>query len=228
MPDFEHILREKLCRCNRPKHDEVIRELAGHMEDRYEGLLRENVGRDEALQGALCEVGDWKQLQKSIESARRTDMTERAKCVLVPGTAALLVSTLGERLLWHLSTGTPHVYRDWSSWLTVALPMVGVLLIAGAAGAACSLYAGGSKRQRIWSAEFPALCATLLLLILLPWSLFSFSHAATWLAVRGAASRYILFGVLTPAAVLLLGALPFLLAESKSRGVESSAQAHAS
>ena len=139
-------------------------------------------------------------------------MTKRAKCVLVPGMVALLIATLGEMVLWQTHTGTPWVYQYWS-WLSPSIPMLGVLVAAGAAGSACSLYLGGNGPERLWSAEFPALCTVMLLLTIFLWSslLDRFSiQAMDWQALQGAMPPLLVFGVAIPATALLLGALPFV------------------
>ena len=138
-------------------------------------------------------------------------MTKRAKCVLFPGTVSLLIASLGEMVLWRTHTVTPWVYQYWS-WLNPSMPMLGILLAAGAAGSACSLLSGGNLRQRVWAAEFPAFCTVVLLLAVFIWAclLDSFSiHAMDWRFLRGALGPMLGFGVAIPAVALLLGALPF-------------------
>ncbi len=223
MPDFARMVQRKLRGWECPQREEVIEELAGHLRDVYEEQLRAGSSTYTAARIALRSAGNWKHLRSGIRDARRGIMRNGTKRILIPGAAALLIATVGERVLWHVGVGTPHVYQYWS-WLTTTLPMIGVMIAAGAVAAAGSSYLGGSKRQRLWAVEFPAFAALVLFLTLL------FAHQASqvirgqasdWHLIGNAALRYLLFGIAVPAAALLAGGLPFLLIKGKDSGIES-------
>lgn len=192
---------------NCPGRDDVVRELAAHLEDRFHELVREGMAPDKAVLAAFEIVGDWRALRIEIAAARRRTMTERVRCILIPGAVALLIAVLAERLLSPMA-GTGRLSR---------LALVSIMLIApnlfgGAAGAAGSLYAGGSRRQRIWAAIIPVLSA-LSLFFVFGWNIsyFAWPTMSAWL-------YNLSFLVIIPAGALFVGALPFLASGSKSHG----------
>lgn len=218
MPDFEKLLRQRLGSWNCPGRSEVIRELAAHLEDRFQELVRKGMAPDKAVQAAFEIVGDWRELRTQIAAARRRTLTERASCILIPGAIALLMAAVAEKLLWPIYAGAPFVDRNhsWFSthwamlWVTVVAPR----LFAGAAGAAVSLYAGGSRGQRIWAAEIPALPPLALFFVAFARGIAVETlskHGVAWQAMAASASRNLLFIILIPAGALLAGALPFLV-----------------
>ena len=213
MPDFEKLLRQRLGSWNCAGRSEVIRELAAHLQARFQELVHQGMAPDKAVQAAFEIVGDWRELRMEIAAARRRTMTERAKCILIPGAVALLIATLAERLLWP----TP---RNWTNWTIVWVVLVAPNLFAGAAGAAASLYAGGSRKQRIWAAGTPALSA----LALFGWGFVVENlgrHTVGWPASTDPAVRYLLFMFLVPTAALFVGALPFLARRTRSQPTEA-------
>ncbi|HZS27729.1 MAG TPA: hypothetical protein VFB76_10905 [Candidatus Angelobacter sp.] len=134
-------------------------------------------------------------------------MTERARCILIPGAIALLIAVLAERLLSPMA-GTGRLSR----LALVSIMLIAPKLFAGAAGAAGSLYAGGSRRQRIWAAAIPVLSA-LSLVFVFGWNIsyFAWPTMSAWL-------YNLSFLVIIPAGALFVGALPFLASGSKSHG----------
>jgi hypothetical protein len=219
MPDFEKLLRQRLGSWTCPGRDDVVRELAAHLEERFQELVRQGMAADDAVQAAFETVGDWRELRTQIASARRGTMTERARCILIPGSGALLIAALVERLLWPMYAGRGRL----SALAVVLVMLVTPNLFAGAAGAAASLYAGGSRRQRIWAAEIPALSAFALFAVAFGWGIVENlgRHTLGWPAFRDAAARNLLFMFLVPAAALFAGALPFLAGRARSQPTEA-------
>jgi len=221
MPDFEKLLWQRLGPWNCPGGSEVIRELAAHLEDRFQELVRKGMAPDNAVQAAFEIVGDWRELRTEIAAARRGTMTERARCILIPGAVALLMAALAQRLLWPMYAGTPFAYRNW---VMVCGMLVAPKLFAGAAGAAASLYAGGSRGQRIWAAEIPALSALALFFVVFAWGITVETlskYGFAWQPIAASASRNLLFSILLPAGALFAGALPFLAGRAKSQPAEA-------
>lgn len=209
MPDFERLLTQRLGSWNCTGRDDVVRELAAHLEDRFQQLVREGMAPDKAVLAAFEIVGDWRDLRIEIAAARRRTMTERARCILIPGAVALLIAALAERLLWPMA-GTGRLSELALVWGMLIAPN----LVAGATGAAASLYAGGSRRQRIWAAEIPALLALSLFLVF-AWNISLYEFARLTMSVW---LRNLLFIILIPVGALFAGALPFLARGSKSHG----------
>jgi len=211
MPDFEKLLRQRLGSWNCHGRDDVVRELAAHLEERFQELVREGMAPDNAVPAAFEIVGDWRELRTEIAAARRGTMTERARCILIPGAVALLIAALAERLLWPMA-GTVRL----SDLALVGVVLVAPNLFAGAVGATASLYAGGSRRQRIWAAEIPLLCALPVFFVVFAGDISKYGFA--WQTVSASALRNLFFAVLIPAGALFAGALPLLARGSKSHG----------
>ena len=72
MPDWEKVVGEQLIGLALDAADEreVHAELAAHLEETYEALLREGMTESDAIQRALSLAGDWNDLQRKIQSAR--------------------------------------------------------------------------------------------------------------------------------------------------------------
>ncbi len=164
-------------------------------------------------------------------------MTERAKQILIPGLVALAISCAGESLLWQLhlgrlwwGVGALYVFEGFS-WLTASVPMLCILVVAGAAGSLCSLYLGGSKRERIWAAEFPVICSLATIVLLFVCSLVTetliLRHAMDWPHIAAWLPRQLVMAILLPAIALFAGALPFLVVGSVDRRPKGAASSRA-
>jgi hypothetical protein len=93
MRDWSKIVREKLESRGLPaaQFDEVIRELAAHLEECYAQARCEGLLDDAALERTLQEVEDWPALAEDIRRAKpqEVDVNHRTKTVWLPGIAIL-------------------------------------------------------------------------------------------------------------------------------------------
>jgi hypothetical protein len=232
MRDFEKLVSDTLGSVPRADRDEIVRELSGHLQDRYDELRAVGVGEDEAAAAVLVEVGDWQRLRRGIMRAKEGDMTARAKTILIPGAIAFFVAALSERVLWQLGYGPAYLYQCYLPQLRVqhspiyanALPLLLCLMFAGALAAALSRAAGGTVRQRLLAAEIPAACALGLFLFILfvsmPIEMYMrhrlsqpFPSLLSWLYPL---TVYLASSVALPAVALLLGAIPFVMTRGTS------------
>jgi hypothetical protein len=221
MPDFARLVKLRMGRYAATAGDDVVCELAGHLEDLYGELLSKGLTPAEAEREALAWAGDWKRLERGIEDAREGKMMERMPKILLPGAVALFVSVWGQKQLWRMGwspTMTSHYYRglvEYHGWGGMPLhwadaPWLLVLVVSGALGAWLCRLMGGNWRQRIWAAELPTLCTLVLLAVLifigLPIEYFHGSLAparelvVAWLS-------FMLTNMLLPGVALLVGAL---------------------
>lgn len=260
MPDFEALVRDRLQQWRHHQREEVIRELAAHMQDRYADLLREGTPPQEALRATLSGARDWDRLRHEIASAKRGTMADRANGIWIPGLIALAIVVAGGLDVPFVRVGAPYGHGYWfwitfqrvlpiiagaaamayalflaaddarrvwipgtisllivmaSGWLFPPMilrspmslasrfmagsPHLTVAIVAGAAAAAWSLFSGGTRRQRLCAAEFPAIYALLTALMRFP------AYTTSRFALG------LVFAFFIPAVALLLGAAPFLV-----------------
>ncbi len=174
MPDWQRLVSHRLVHLalGERERQEVITELAGHLEETYEGLRRDGLPEREAVHHALSQVTNWSDLQRNIYCARAKEntMNSRTSRLWLPSFVTLAASIitlvafgflglqpgpLGSRPHheeWssHLIggiTSSPHVVNEYTVWLMV-LPFVGAL------GARLSSRAGGTLRDIIISGIF--------------------------------------------------------------------------
>jgi len=224
--DWEELVRAKLAGLAiEPREKrEVIEELAAHLDETYEELRGRGFIEEDATELSLCEVKDWPDLRRRIQSARKMKeniMNDRVRQLWLPGLLTFvlsmglleLVQKFGPRpFVLDLDKGTP-VLMFYTSWL-LTLPL------AGAIGALLSKRAGGSPKILAISSVFPVLPFGVVFLIAIPAGLLighSLAHH-----IVAAAFLTMMFGwVLVPGVALLSGGLlvQLLSRRSSSPGV---------
>jgi hypothetical protein len=209
------------------RQEEIIVELADHLEDLYSDLVRQGKSEVEALQSALTTAADWDELRCEIQLAasEEVSMNYRVKTLWLPGACTIVLSGVILRLLQIPSAPAPHVFWVWQGmslvlywrWL-LCLPLVGAL------GAYWSRRAGGKLLDRLLAASlYPlgltcALALTFIIGLVLP--LDSRVPLSIKLVALGA---YTVGWGIAPFIPLLLGALPFLRGDAgESRPVAAS------
>jgi len=72
MGNWQQKVRQNLAACNLPRaiQDEVVVELAFHLEQAYEEARAIGVSDDSAINVALEQVGDWRALARNIGHAK--------------------------------------------------------------------------------------------------------------------------------------------------------------
>jgi hypothetical protein len=215
--DWQALVRERFSGrgLTSAQQDEIVAELAAHLEDLFEEQSARGASETDAIRCALDEVADWRKLARKIRSSKEEEgqMNARTKSLWLPGLASLtaamgalmIMDRLGvePRVVWYSSTVSVQLYLPW----LVLLPVFGAL------GACLSRRANGESKARLAAALFPALallgvfCLGITAKAIegsLPWRIMLFAFAVTtfdW--------------VLLPAVLLLLGASPFLPRSAK-------------
>jgi len=171
MPDWQKLVRERLSglALDPREKEEVRAELAAHLEESYEALLKENVPEQAAVCAALFQVTDWRDLQRRIFDAKKKGhiMTKRLHQLWIPGFLTMGLSIVFLVTLQKLGFNARIVsWRDsdiffYAPWL-VSLPFLGAL------GAYISSRAGGSRGTALLASIFPALALTLTFLLMFP------------------------------------------------------------
>ena len=226
MPDWRGLVSARLAdlALEETEKQEVIAELAGHLEETYEGLAREGISHDEAVRRALSEVANWRDLQRRIRDAKEDLMNARTTRLWLPSFVTLALSfitlvafsflglrpgPMGSRPsseVWsgHLVggiIGATFFVNEYTVWLMV-LPFVGAL------GAYLSMRGGGSLRHTVICGVFPAFAWLTIVLVILSFAA-SLGMGLNKLTapVSPAGLLMLLFAI--PAACLLLGVLVY-------------------
>jgi hypothetical protein len=171
MRDWEALVKQRLAGLALEPEEttEVIAEVAAHLEDTCEEMLRQGLTEEEAVRRALSQVGDWKDLRRKILAAKRRGqiMEKRVRQVWIPGFLTLILSMffltalyrlgLRGRLVW----SGPNAILLYTPWLA-GLPFFGAL------GAYVSSRVGGSRATVLFVSIFPALALTFAFLLMFP------------------------------------------------------------
>jgi hypothetical protein len=225
MPDWQKIVRQHLesLALDAAEKEAVHAELAAHLEETYEALLRERVPEPEAIQRSLSLASDWNDLQRKIYSPRtgKDTMTNRITQLWLPG---FLTFTLSMGLLELVQKFFPQpfiLHLDHPPVLMFYVPWLLTLPLAGAMGAYLSKRAGASQRMTLLSSVFPVLPFAAVFLIAGPVGLV-LSHTLSHSIVAAAFLTLGTAWVAVPGAILLAGGFLVQLLSSRrspSRGI---------
>ncbi len=233
MLDWEALVSQRLgaLEDDEREREEIVRELAGHLEDFYVAKCTQGLSESAAIEQALAQVADWRELTQKICMAKREEgtMNYRTKSYWLPGlvtfTASMLLLmilqlTIPIRHPWYptdylvrraglypvaMSNTGAQIYffvAPYLFWL-LAQPALGAL------GAYLSRRGGGEKRARMVAGVFPALmffCALTFVAVLVFFvtpNQFVLAHPLYFALI-------VVPWVLFPGAALALGVLPFL------------------
>jgi hypothetical protein len=214
VPDWRRIVSGHLAATdlNLRERNEVIAELAAHLEEVYAELCARGVPNADAIDGALAEVADWRALTRRIERAKRREgpMNHRTKTVWIPGLVSLTVAS-GSLALLQVWGARPHIVWTRSGLALMSyIPWLVAQPAFGAIGAYISRQNGGDWRERLTASVLPAagmvaaFCASFCTAIAL--NGITSAHEITFIGL----SFYILSWAALPGLTLALGALPFL------------------
>ncbi len=208
MPDWQELVSKGLSslKLSAAEREEVHAELAEHLGETYEALLREGVPEPDAIQHVFSLAGNWNDLQRKIFAARtgKDTMTNRVKQFWLPG---LLTFTLSMVLLELVQKFFPQPFTlrlDHPPVLLFYVPWLLTLPLAGALGAYLSKRAGGSRRMTLLSSAFPVLPLAAIFLMAIPVGLV-LSHTLSHGIVAAAFLTLGIAWVAVPGLILLVG-----------------------
>jgi hypothetical protein len=185
MPDWQELVRERLSglALDAAEKGEIHAEVAAHLEDAYESLLRNGVCEAEATKRALSLADDWQDLRRRIQTARTREnpMSNRVTQLWLPGLLTLFAA-MSLLMLIQLLAHNPQIV-DLADWYRVApvlviyVPWLLSLPLIGTLGAYLSHRASASQRVVFLSILFPVL-PYLAFLIGVPTALVADDHVA--------------------------------------------------
>lgn len=203
------LVRERLGPLHLPANDqeEVVAELAAHLEDLYEEKLGQGTSEREATEDVVNEVVRCRSLATRIQRAKLKEeiMNDRTKHFWLPGLVSLTLAMVLLAPLIAISMQPRFLGR--SPLEMVLLPWLAVLPLCGASGAYLSRRSGGSPRARLVAGLFPTIALLSLGSVLVVTRLLTFAHPEWW---YGSVALAVV--IIFPSASLLIGAAPFLKA----------------
>ena len=207
MPDWTTLVREHLHPLNLPAKEaqEVIAELATHLEDLYEAQLERGTTEAKAFEKVMQEVSPLADLAEKIRRAKIQEeiMNSRTKQFWLPGLVSLASAMTLLGPLITISMQPRFLGR--SPLQMVLLPWLALLPFCGASGSWLSRRAGGDLQARLVAGLFPTIALLTLGSILVVTRLLTFAHPEWWYGLVALA-----VGIIFPSASLLIGTLPFL------------------
>jgi hypothetical protein len=213
MPDWNLLISGRMgaLTLSREVRDEVVAELATHLEELCQTCRARGANESQAIEIALRQVSDWQEFAREISEAKNKEgrMNDRSKHFWLPGLVTLTASMVWLMLLqrwdWHPQTAFVH----GSPPLMPYLIWLATQPVFGAAGAYFSRRNGGSRLARLAAGTFPSI-AMLGLLIFITFTGF-FVERNPFLWKHPAFFALVVFPwAIFPAIALSLGVLPFL------------------
>ena len=213
MRDWQTLVEQRLAglALEPEEKTEVIAEVAAHLEDICEEMLRLGMTEEEAVRRALSQAGNWRNLRRGVfvEKRREQVMQKRLRQLWIPGFLSLILCLLFQAALQRLGL-PPRIVWSGPSAPILYMPWLAALPFFGALAAYVSSRAGGSRATVLFVSVFPALALTFAFLFMFPFSMtiqliagrpVDFSRVATVLLKDG------IGWILVPGVALLAGGL---------------------
>jgi len=213
MPDNQRLVKERLgeLRLLPGREDEILRELAEHLEDHASALVARGVVSEEAACEALNSVSDWPELRREIVLAEteETTMNYRTKVLWLPAFCTFTLSMLLLALLQITGFRPRFYWLDRGLFIPFYVPWLLALPIIGAVAAFWLQRAGGRVSHRVFVSLAPPIIWLGIMLIMLLLALVIDRHVPFSFKLEGLLT-YTVAWVLAPSLALFLGAVPFL------------------
>jgi len=211
MLDWRRRIREYLDARELPAamREEVVYELAAHLEESYEQARWRGLDEAAAAEAALNEVEDWRGLAADICRAKSEEgsMNYRTKSLWLPALTTLLGASVSLALMQFLGM-RPHVVSIAGMGVTFYWPWLATLPIFGAMGAWLSRRGQGKRSACLVAGLSPAVLMLIVMVgLVLPFGLVIDGMDFIRLVGLGIA---LTMWVVIPGIALLVGALPFL------------------
>ena len=211
MPDWKELVRQHLetCELPRAKREEVVCELAGHLEEICEMARATGMTEAAAVELALEEVEDWPVLAEDICRAKLQEdgMNYRTKSLWLPALITLLGASVSLALMQFLGM-QPRVVWIAGMAMTLYWQWLATLPIFGAVGAWLSRRSQGRASACLVAGLSPAVLMLIVMVgVVLPFGLAIDGMDFIRLVGLGLA---LTMWVVIPGIALLVGTLPFL------------------
>jgi len=213
MPDWNRLICERMdtLTLSPGARQEVVAELAAHLEDLYQNCRASGVSESQAIDIALSQAADWQELAREISDAKGEEggMNDRSRQFWLPSlvvlTASMVWLMLLQRINWNPESSSFHgspPLMPYLIWL-ITQPFL------GAVAAYLSRRAKGSSRARIAAGLSPSIAMLGVLVFALLIGIFVERNPFI-LKHPGYVALGFLPWVVFPAIALLVGVIPFL------------------
>ena len=209
MPDWRAYVRDHLGPFGsaRAEQEQLIAELAAHLEDFYADLLAKGIPESDAFARTCDRAGNWDELRGGIVWANQeANMNQRVRQLLVPSLITLLFSYMVLALLQWAGVRPIFSHPAEPRGVVFYLPWLFLLPLIGAGGAYLSRRAQAIGWRVYFAACLPALALAAIFLLLFPIS-FVFDRQVPMQIRSTALVASILNWVILPGTALCLGAL---------------------
>jgi hypothetical protein len=159
MRDWKTVVKANLgtLRMDVDQREEIISELAAHLEDLYQEHRTHGMSESMAFQLCLRQVAGGQRIARSVERTKEGIMNHRTKALWLPGLATLATASILLVILQQVYSLHPKVFWVEGEALGVDLRWLMLLPICGAAGAYLSRSAGGKRLTCLVAGMFPAI-----------------------------------------------------------------------
>lgn len=235
MPDWKKLIEERLESARLPaaSREEIVAELAGHLEETCDRALSQGFDEADALAVALQEVDDWRVLAADICRAKQEDhMENRTRALWLPAivnltvAAALLIileklgidtrmtkacdSALTQMAMHHLDHINYFVFM-YKILYAIHLSWLLTLPLSAAAGCLMARRAQASAAERLIVGLAPSLLwLAVFVVMVFVFELDRWQFPAGFPLEFGYFAFAVVAWTVLPALPLLLGTLPFL------------------
>ena len=217
MPDWQRMVRERLdeLRIAPQLQEEVVSELASHLEDIRVTALRNGMSEPEAVAKALEEVPDWTALNQEIAAAKEGPMKERTLQLWLPGMTMLTGAAIFQVLL--LKVIPPASWVQPNAPLVLGCFWLLMYVAFGALGAYWSRRAGGDSSMRMLAGAFPGALHLAIFICVILASYLPQARSSEYLQFNFQLKVFFSF-VVVPGIALVAGTLPFLRERAQDLG----------
>lgn len=159
MRDWKAVVREHLrtLRLEPEQREEVIAELAAHLEDIHAECRGQGMSDSMAFQVCTRQIAQAEKIARTIEHTKEGLMNYRTKTLWLPGLVTLAAASILLAILQQVSSFQPKIFWVQGEALGVDLRWLMLLPICGATGAYLSRRAGAKRLTCLVAGIFPAI-----------------------------------------------------------------------
>ncbi|HJY90153.1 MAG TPA: hypothetical protein VJ255_07735 [Candidatus Acidoferrum sp.] len=170
MPDWSRLISERMgvLALSGAVRDEVVAELATHLEELYQACRARGASESQAIEIALSQATDWQELGREISDIKNEEArtNDRSKQLWLPGlmtlTASMVWLMMPQRVNWNLGSSSFHESPPLMAYLMWLITHP----VFGAAGAYLSRRNGGTLIARLAAGIFPSIALLGLLIFI--------------------------------------------------------------